>query len=340
MITIALDAMGGDFGIDVMVPAALLAIKRHPDLQLILVGDESAIKLALRKQEEQFASRIKIFHAEEVVGMDESPALALKKKKKSSMRLAVNLVNDKVANACVSAGNTGALMATARFVLKTLPHIDRPAILTAFPTLYADKRIRVVDLGANVDSSPEHLLQFALMGSIVAEAVAGIEKPRVALLNIGTEAIKGNEQVKKAAELLENHPAINFIGNIEGNQIYEAMADVLVCDGFVGNIALKTSEGTIHLLFRHLKDAFSRNIWTKILAYCCKPIFKTIKLKIDPTYFNGANFVGLRGIVVKSHGSASIEASVNAISEAYLLVLQNIPEKIENRLVDLLEEPA
>lgn len=334
-LTIALDAMGGDFGPSVVVPAAVLSVKRHPNLTLILVGDEQVLRQYLRKCQAIRHPRLQVYHTSQVVEMDELPSLALKNKKDSSMRVAINLVKAQKAQACVSAGNTGALMATARFVLKTIPGIDRPAIITAFPTMRTNQIVRMLDLGANVDSSPEHLLQFAMMGAVVATAVSGIQKPRVGLLNIGSEAIKGNEQVKKTTALIAEHPAIHFIGNIEGDHIYKGVADVIVCDGFVGNVALKTSEGTIQLIFYYLRQVFGRNMFTRLMGYLCKPIFKQLKQCIDPTNFNGASLVGLKGIVVKSHGGAHIPAFANAISEAILLILQNVPEKIETHLTEV-----
>jgi phosphate acyltransferase len=335
-LTIALDAMGGDFGPSVVVPAAALCIKNNSSLELILVGNEKILREYLQKSAVADHPRLKIQHASEVVAMDESPALALRNKKDSSMRVAIDLVKEKRAHACVSAGNTGALMATARFVLKTISGIDRPAIITSFPTTQPNRIVRMLDLGANVDCTPEHLLQFAVMGSIVASAVSGIHSPKLAVLNIGTEAIKGNEQVKQASELISKHPQLNFVGNVEGDHIFKGDVDVIVCDGFIGNIALKSSEGAVQLIFYYLRYFFEYNGLTKIMAFLCKPIFKRLKKEIDPTNFNGASLVGLKGIVVKSHGSANIPAFVNAIEEAVMLISQNVPEKIEAHVSEFL----
>ena len=254
------------------------------------------------------------------------------------MRVAVNLVRDKEAHACVSSGNTGALMATAKFVLKTLPGIDRPAIIASFPTMDRSKTVRMLDLGANVDSSPEHLLQFAVMGSIVASAVENNQNPKVALLNIGTGAIKGNEQVKKATALLTEQQHINFIGNVEGDQIYSGDVDVIVSDGFVGNVALKTSEGAVALIFHYLRQSFERNLFTKIFGLIAKYVLRDMKTQLDPNNYNGACLIGLKGIVVKSHGGAKTEAFANAINEAILLVAQNVTEQIESRITSILPQ--
>jgi len=329
--------MGGDFGPSVVVPAALIALDKNPSLALTLVGDEHEIRKHLHQHKAENHTRLSIKHATQVVTMDESPAHALRNKKDSSMRVAINLVKEKTVKACISAGNTGALMGTAKFVLKTIPGIDRPAIITGFPTVVIDKTVRVLDLGGNVDCSPEHLLQFAVMGSIVASAVDYIDKPKVGLLNIGSEAIKGNEQVKKASALLASHPHLNFMGNIEADQIYMGNTDVIVCDGFVGNVALKASEGAVALILHYLRHSFAKNFITKMIGAFAKPVLMNLKDQIDPTNFNGACFVGLKGIVVKSHGGANVEAFANAINETILLVAQNVPEQIELRISSLLE---
>ena len=328
--------MGGDFGPSVVVPAALIALEKNPSLSLVLVGNEPEIRKNLQKLDAENHSRISIHAASQVVTMDESPAMALRNKKDSSMRVAINLVKNKEVRACISAGNTGALMGTARFVLKTIPGIDRPAIITGFPTINETKTVRMLDLGGNVDCSPEHLLQFAIMGSIVASAIDHIDNPKIGLLNIGSEVIKGNEQVKLAAKRLSEQKNINFIGNIEGDQIYSANADVIVCDGFVGNVALKSSEGAVQLILHYLRKGFEKNLLTKLIGYIAKPILKDLKNKIDPNNFNGACFVGLNGIVVKSHGGAGIHAFANAINEAILLVAQDVPEQIKSHIGDII----
>lgn len=328
--------MGGDHGPSVVVPAALRAVKRHPNLQLILVGRKNELKQWFTKYRILDNPQLSICHAEEVVGMDEPPSSALRYKKDSSMRVAINLVKEGKAAACVSAGNTGALMATARFVLKTLPGVDRPAIIAELPTLHG--KTRMLDLGANVDSCAEHLFQFAVMGSVLASAIDKIEKPSVGLLNIGEEEIKGNDQVKRTAHLLSEHEWINFIGYVEGDGIYKGAADVVVCDGFVGNVALKSSEGLAQLISKLIRQAFEHNFLTKLAGLIAWPVMKLVKKRIDPSRYNGASMVGLNGIVVKSHGAADIKAFSYAIEEAILEVETNVPELVRQRVTDLLHE--
>jgi phosphate acyltransferase len=338
-ITIAVDAMGGDHGPTVIVPAALHALKRHPSLNLILVGDSEVLQqqLAIHQKKNPIAeSRLIIHHTTQRVEMDESPKLALRGKKDSSMRVAINLVKNEMAMACVSAGNTGALMATARFVLKTLPGIDRPAIISTFPTWVEKKNMRMLDLGANVDSSAEHLLQFAVMGSVLVSAIENIERPKVYLLNIGAEEIKGNEQVKQAAQLLMNLKTLNYAGYIEGNELYKGDADVVVCDGFVGNVALKTTEGVAVFIGKLIKRAFYQNIFTKLAGVIAKPALKMLIKWIDPDRYNGACLIGLKGIVIKSHGGANVAAFANAIEEAIIQVDKNIPARISAEVERLL----
>ncbi len=331
--------MGGDTGPNVTVPAGLKFLREHEDCHLIFVGREEVLTPILNKQGADCADRWRIQHASEEVAMDESPSAALRSKKDSSMRVAINLVKEEQAQACVSAGNTGALMATARFVLKTLPGIDRPAIITRFPT-EVDKEVRMLDLGANVDSTPDHLYQFAVMGSILASAVDSIERPAVALLNIGEEEIKGNEVVKKAAELLSQSSAINYIGYVEGDDIFSGIADVIVCDGFIGNITLKACEGVAKLI-RHLaKAAFTENMLTQLSALPAMPVFKKLTKHIDPRRRNGATFLGLNGIVIKSHGSADELAFTVAINEAFLEVKKNIPQQIRQMVEKVLQPSA
>jgi len=328
-IVIAIDAMGGDFGPSVIVPAALQALAKHGALHLILVGDSALLNQTLKAQAESAdPARFTVHHASESVEMHEPPAHALRNKKDSSMRVAINLVKDEKADACVSAGNTGALMATARFVLKTLPGIDRPAIISTFPTAIDKKNMRMLDLGANVDSSAELLFQFAVMGSVLASAIDNIEKPKVCLLNIGVEDIKGNELVKQAARLLANSNAINYTGYVEGDEIYKGEADVVVCDGFVGNVALKSSEGIAILIKELIKRAFYLNIFTRIAGFIAFPVLKLLTKWIDPDRYNGASLIGLKGIVVKSHGSANVQAFAHAIEEAMLQVEKDILQRI------------
>lgn len=329
---IALDAMGGDHGLSVVVPAALEALKQYNDITLILVGDETQIQSLLAQHSAVPSGRLRIHHASQVVQMDEAPAIALKNKKDSSMRVAINLVKANEADAAVSAGNTGALMATARFVLKTLPGIDRPAICTILPSMKG--HTHMLDLGANVDSEAEHLYQFALMGSELTKAIDDNPNPRVGLLNIGQEAIKGNEQVKAANALLQGSP-LNYIGYVEGDDIYLGDVDVVVCDGFVGNVALKTSEGLAKMVSSHLKQAFTASLFRRFAALVALPVLKSFRRKFDPRRYNGASFLGLQGIVVKSHGGADSIAYASAIGMARTEIIKQVPQRIHKQLEHL-----
>lgn len=330
-ITVAIDCMGGDHGPHVTVPAALTFLRAQPEVNIVLVGLEDAIRIELKAHKAEIGPRLRIRHASEVVTMDEPPALALRNKKDSSMRVAVDLVKTGEANACVSAGNTGALMATSRFVLKMLPGIDRPAIAGVLPTMRG--RTYVLDLGANVDCGPEHLVQFAIMGSALVAAVEHKAHPSVGLLNIGEEAIKGNEVVKQAADMLRAS-AINFAGNVEGDDIFKGKTDVVVCDGFVGNVALKTAEGLAQMLSVFLREEFKRNVLTRAAAIFAMPVLNAFKRRVDHRRFNGASLLGLRGIVVKSHGSADIYsfgcAIERAVDQVRNGVLQGISQRIES----------
>ena len=327
---IAIDCMGGDHGPSVTVPAALRFLMEHSAAQLILVGQESVLRPLLVGQVDN--PRLRIVHASEVVGMDESPALALRNKKDSSMRVAINLVKAGEADACVSAGNTGALMAISRFVLKMLPGIDRPAICAPLPTV--NGHTHMLDLGANVDCGPEHLLQFGIMGAMLVAAMEHKDRPTVGLLNIGEEEIKGNEVVKAAAELLRNS-GLNFIGNVEGDGIYKGDADVVVCDGFVGNVALKTSEGLAQMLGSSLRSEFKRNWLTKLAALIAISVLNNFKRRFDHRRYNGAILLGLKGISVKSHGSADELAFGNAISRAYEAAKNQVVERIAGRIAEM-----
>lgn len=327
--------MSGDHGYGVVVPAALHSLNTNSDLHLILVGDQQLLADEVKRHAPNGHPHLTIHHASQIVMMDDSPSLALRNKKDSSMRVAINLVKEGVAQACVSAGNTGALMATARFVLKTLPGIDRPAIISALPTI--NGHTHVLDLGANVDSSAEHLLQFAVMGSVLTTAVDNIERPTVGLLNIGEEEIKGNEQVKEAAKLLAASN-LNYVGYVEGDDIYKGTVDVVVCDGFIGNVALKTSEGLAKMVSHYMKQEFKRNLFTKMAALVAMPVLKAFRSRIDPREYNGATLVGLRGIVIKSHGSADVFSFGNAIQVAVREVHKNVPVKIQQELSQHLEE--
>jgi len=336
VITIALDAMGGDHGADTVIPAAINILKHRDEVRLVLVGDQALLEERLSQAGFNGSNdRLIIHHASEIVDMDESPSRALRFKKDSSMRVAINLVKDGTAQACVSAGNTGALMATARYVLKTLPGIDRPAISSAIPSI--EGFTEVLDLGANVDCSAEHLFQFAVMGSVLASAVHGLDNPRVGLLNIGEEEIKGNDQVKEAARLLAGS-SLNYIGFVEGNDIFKGGVDVVVCDGFVGNVALKTSEGVAKMVSHFMREAFSRNLLTKLAGAIAMPVLKAFRSRIDPRRYNGASLLGLRGIVIKSHGGADAFAFENAINVAVLEVEKAVPDRIDHLLEDLLTE--
>lgn len=334
-INIALDAMGGDHGVSVVVPAALNFLRQSSDLRLILVGDQAVLTEELKKHSADVGASLSIHHASQVVGMDESPALALRNKKDSSMRVAINLVKDGTADACVSAGNTGALMATARFVLKTLPGIDRPAICTALPSMRGHSHM--LDLGANIDSSSENLFQFGVMGSILVNAVDGIENPTVGLLNIGEEEIKGSEYIKEAAKLLEQSH-VNYYGFVEGDDIFKGTVDVVVCDGFVGNVALKSSEGVARMITHFLKQELTGSLRGKLGAMVAMPALSSFKNRFDPEHYNGASLVGLTGIVVKSHGGANIAAYTNAIKVAVKEVAKNVPQRIAKELESMLVE--
>ncbi|WP_198265601.1 phosphate acyltransferase PlsX [sulfur-oxidizing endosymbiont of Gigantopelta aegis] len=327
--TIAIDAMGGDVGLDVTVPAALNILKKFSQLKIILVGDESQIEQQLESCPAKVRQQITVHHTSQVVGMDEKPASALRGKKDSSMRVSINLVKSGDADACISAGNTGALMATARFVLKTLPGIDRPAICSAIPTQKG--HTHMLDLGANIDLSAQHLLEFAVMGSVLTSAIDDIDKPTIGLLNIGQEEMKGNEQVQQAANLISNS-SLNYYGFIEGDDIYKGVVDVVVADGFVGNISLKTSEGVAKMIVYYIKREFNRNIFTKIAGLIAMPVLNAFKSKIDPRIYNGASLLGLKGIVVKSHGSADIFSFGNAIKVAMLEVENKVPQRISKVL--------
>lgn len=338
-VIIAIDAMGGDFGPEVILPAAVRVLKKHNNVNIILVGDEAVLSARAGQLNIDlagaYAGRIEIQHASQIVEMHDEPALAIRKKKDSSMRVAINMVHEGRAQAVVSAGNTGALMGTAKFVLKTLPGIDRPAISTTIPSMTG--HTHMLDLGANVDCSGENLYQFAIMGSVLAEAVDNVDRPRVGLLNIGSEAMKGNALVKEADALLADAP-INYIGFIEGDDIYNGNVDVVVCDGFVGNVSLKTSEGVAKMISHFMKQEFTRNIYSKLAAMIAMPVLKAFRNRIDPRAYNGASMLGLSGIVIKSHGGADVFGFANAIDIAVLEVEKTVPQHIRARMESLLEK--
>ncbi len=325
--TIAVDAMGGDFGPEITVPASIQVLDKHPNIQIILVGKKEEINKSLNKFDNKHHQRLTVHPASQVVQMDESPQSALKNKKDSSMRVSINLVKSHDADACVSAGNTGALMATARFVLKTLPGIDRPAIASNLPNLKGTTCM--LDLGANADCTPEQLLQFGVMGAMLTKVLYKKKSPSVGLLSNGSEDIKGNATVKLAAVLLkESH--LNFYGNVEGNDIFKGTTDVVVCDGFVGNISLKTTEGVAHMMGRFLTAEFKKNWLTKLIALIALPVLKSFKRRLDPRRYNGASFLGLNGIVIKSHGGADIFSFRHALETAI--------EESENGVISIIRE--
>jgi glycerol-3-phosphate acyltransferase PlsX len=331
-VTIALDAMGGDHGPAVTVPGALAALRSQSDLNLVLVGQRAVLEKELARHAGAEGGRLRIQEASQVVGMDEPPAQALRGKKDSSMRVAINLVKSGEAQAVVSAGNTGALMATARFVLKTLPGIDRPAIITAFPTVHG--HVHILDLGANVDSTPDQLLQFGIMGSLLVGAVERKETPLVALLNVGVEDIKGNEVVKQADDLFRTSD-LNYHGYVEGDEIFLGKVDVIVCDGFVGNVALKSSEGLARMISQFMKEEFTRNIFAKLAALVALPVLNALRRRLDPRQYNGASLVGLNGIVIKSHGGTDAIGFEYAIHVAAIEVQNQLPQLIGERLTTL-----
>lgn len=325
---IALDAMSGDLGAEVVVRAAVASLEKHPHLNLVLVGNEDELG-GLVTRLVGVERRLSIARSTEVVAMSEGPADALRKKKDSSMRVAIDLVKDGRAQACVSAGNTGALMAIAKFVLKTLPGIERPAIIAELPCIGGS--VHMLDLGANTSVDAELLFQFAVMGSIVTGDIRRIERPRVALLNIGVEATKGNETIRDASALVAAS-SLNYVGFIEGSEIFSGKADVVVTDGFTGNVALKTMEGTVGLAAHYLRRAFTRNLLTKVQAFFAAPVLKSLAIEMDSRNYNGASLVGLDGIVIKSHGSADAYAFQHAIDTALVEVKNKVPLQIGNLL--------
>jgi glycerol-3-phosphate acyltransferase PlsX len=328
-VTIALDAMGGDLsagrGPDAVVPAAYATLERDDSVTLVLVGLPDVLESAKRKAGDTYGDRLRFKVASQVVAMDEPPADALRRKKDSSLRVAIELVKKGEADACVSSGNTGALMATARYVLKTLPGIDRPAIIAAVPGINGPTYM--LDLGANVGCTSEHLLQFALMGSVVAGDMLEVARPRVGLLNIGQEDMKGNEVVRVAGELLAAS-GLNYTGFVEGDGIFRADIDVVVSDGFVGNVALKTMEGVASLIASYLKEEFHRNPLRNIQGLVARSALEALRERLDPRRYNGASLVGLTGVVLKSHGSADKFAFENAVKVAIVEARKGVPVQI------------
>jgi glycerol-3-phosphate acyltransferase PlsX len=329
-VRIAIDCMGGDHGLSVTVPASVSFLQHVPDARLILVGREDEIHKSLARAHLADPSRIEVRHASEVVTMDDPPAVALRGKRDSSMRIAIEAVKSGDAQACVSAGNTGALMAISRFVLKMLEGIDRPAIATQLPNLRGGGTT-VLDLGANVDCEPQHLLQFGIMGAALVTVLEGKAHPSVGLLNIGEELIKGNETVKAAAELLRAS-TLDFRGNVEGNDIFEGTTDVVVCDGFVGNAVLKSSEGLARMLAGFIREEFTRSLFARAAALVSYPLLNRLRNRVDHRRYNGASLVGLRGIVIKSHGSADAYAFEFALRRAYDEAHNGLLERITEAL--------
>lgn len=320
-IVLAVDAMGGDHGVHITVPAALRFLDETADVNIVFVGDRDRIYKQLGDKLSSYSDRIEVANATQVVGMDEAPQSAMRTKRDSSMRIAINLIKEAKANAVVSAGNTGALMAISRYVLRTMDGIDRPAIAKLMPTVKGE--VCVLDLGANVECAPEHLLQFGVMGSQLMRGVTGKPTPSVGVLNIGSEDIKGNETVKKAAELLKK-TNLNFYGNVEGDDIFKGVVDVVVTDGFTGNVSLKTTEGVAKMISFFLKEEFTRSWWTKIIALLSFPVLKRLKQRVDPSKYNGAVLLGLNGLVVKSHGGADVDGFYYALKQAHHEVEANV----------------
>ncbi len=330
--------MGGDHGIPVTVPASVSFVKANPDAELVLVGREEAIRSELNKLNAANHPRLSIKHAEDVVEMDDPVEVAMRRKRDSSMRVAIGLVKDGQVQSCLSAGNTGALMAISRYLLRTLPGVDRPAICTILPN-QKNGPTYMLDLGANVDCAPEHLRQFARMASALVSSVEGRTKPTVGLLNVGTEEIKGNEVVKQASELLrDDHTkgVLNYYGNVEGNDIFEGTTDIVVCDGFVGNVALKTAEGLGRFFRVVLTSEFKSGLLNMLGALIAMRALKSISKRMNPSRFNGASLLGLRGLVFKSHGSADVFAYECAIQRAYDAVKHDVLLRISNTMAELL----
>ena len=334
MIRIAVDAMGGDVGPDVTLAAGLAFLRAHPDAELVIVGQLEILQTHPLHKQLQAHPNCTIVAASEIVTMNDSIEIALRRKKNSSMRVAINQVRDGVAQVAVSGGNTGALMAIARYVLKTVDGIDRPAIASQLPNA-AGKATTVLDLGANVDCTEEHLLQFAVMGSALVAAISDNPSPSVGLLNIGEEALKGGDMIKKAGKLLRaasDSGDINFFGNVEGNDIFKGTTDIVVCDGFVGNVALKASEGLAHMIGDYIKAEFSRNIFTKAAAVVAYPVLAAFKKRFDHRRYNGAALLGLQGLVFKSHGSADVFAFEQALNRAYDAARNNLLLRVRDRI--------
>lgn len=321
--------MGGDFGPGTTIPAAHFSLRKHPELKIILVGDQGLIDPYLQQIDARLRTRIEVRHASEVIDMDEKPAAAIRTKPQSSLRIGIELVKSREAHACVSAGNTGAMLALGSHILKRSQGLARPAICSALPTVTG--HCHMLDLGANIDCTAEHLHQFAVMGSLLAKAVDNNRQPKVALLNIGAEEIKGTTLIKEAAQLMIENPMINYIGYVEGNTLFDGLADVVVCDGFAGNIALKASEGVAGFVAKKIQLESSRSPIKRVLAMMAAPIFRNVFRQIDPRTFNGASFLGLQGLLVKSHGNADLYGFSQAIEQALNAVQADIVRSIDSK---------
>lgn len=329
--------MGGDVGPPVTLVGLAKALQQFPRVKFLLCGDDTVIYKQIKQLPLEQQNRLSVVHCEAVVEMNESPVAALRSKKNSSMRKAIELVADGSANACVSAGNTGALMTLSYYLLKTLPGIERPALVSTIPNIN-NKPVFLLDLGANVNSTPDTLFQYGVMGSVLAQQVADIKSPRVALLNVGEEEIKGNAQVKSADQLFRNATQLNYIGYVEGDDIFSDCADVVVTDGFSGNIALKSSEGLAKLIMHEVRKQAQSSMWMRLLAWLAYPLLKSLYNRVKPDQYNGASLIGLRGIVIKSHGNASAEAFYYAIAQAVAAAEAAVPEKIKYQIETVLME--
>lgn len=328
-LVVAIDAMSGDFGPHCIVPACVSSLAEIPSLHLVLVGQAPLLEELIARHPSVDRARLRIEHASDVIAMGERPAQTLRNKPDASMRVALELLQEGRVQACVSAGNTGALMALSRHILKTLPGIDRPAMVATIPT--SRGICQLLDVGANVDCTAEQLYQFAVMGSVAAQAL-GMSRPRVALLNVGTEDIKGNQRVRMAASLLQRATALNYIGFIEGDGVYRGLADVVVCDGFVGNVLVKSSEGLVAMINGEIKAQFGRNIGARLVGTLALPFFRRLKTELRSGAYNGASFLGLQGIVVKCHGASGPKEFQGAIRRALAEIQQNMPQRLHGRL--------
>lgn len=335
---LAIDAMSGDHGLNTTIPAVASALLNDKDLHITIVGQQSVIESYLQQHNITLPDNHTFHNCTEIVQMDDAPAQALRNKKDSSLRVSLNLLKDKQVDAVVSAGNTGALMATARYVLKMLPGIQRPAIIAAFPSI-TGRVTHMLDLGANVDCSAEQLLQFALMGSVYCKSITGVRSPTTCLLNIGSEEIKGCAEVKLASELIKQQKNINYQGYIEADSLFQGEVDLVVCDGFVGNSVLKTAEGTIKMLFHLLRSEFNEHLTNKMRGLLAKPVLKNVYQYISPEVYNGSPLLGLQANVIKSHGGTSSKGFFHAIEKAQLIVEQQLAQKISLGLKALQVQP-